>query len=57
MSGGAGIVDLLPLPADTSPLTEKKEEVAQTLEEKPTESHALALEEQEEKGQYHLQYS
>ncbi|KAI9704003.1 MAG: hypothetical protein M1820_005624 [Bogoriella megaspora] len=54
---GTKLSDLLPIPDSTQPVTDPdKEEWSPTLADKPTASHALALEEQEEKGaaqQYH----
>jgi hypothetical protein len=49
-SGGVVYQDLLPIPAETDP---EKEETTTTLTDKPTESHALAMEaaqNPEEKG-------
>ncbi|KAF2191355.1 hypothetical protein K469DRAFT_622941 [Zopfia rhizophila CBS 207.26] len=47
MAAGAVCKDLLPVPHETEP---EKEETTTPLRDKPTESHALAMEEQEEKG-------
>ncbi|KAF2837924.1 hypothetical protein M501DRAFT_995181 [Patellaria atrata CBS 101060] len=45
MSGGVAYKDLLPLPDDTQAVTDPdKKEVHQSLTEKPTASHALAME-------------
>lgn len=49
MDTGTKVSDLLPIPADTSPFSEEKD-VAQTIADEPTESHALAVADHEEKG-------
>ncbi|KAF2019628.1 hypothetical protein BU24DRAFT_365220 [Aaosphaeria arxii CBS 175.79] len=47
MATGAVYKDLLPLPQETEP---EKEETTVTMQDKPTESHALAMQEPEIKG-------
>lgn len=48
---GTSLKDILPIPHDTSPVTEPgKEETAQTLQDDPSLSHALATDDHDEKG-------
>jgi len=50
-TAGSTIQDLLPIPDTTAPVTDPdKKEIAHSLEDEPTLSHALATNEQEEKG-------
>lgn len=46
-ASGAVYKDLLPVPHETEP---EKKEISTSLGDKPTDSHALALEDHEEKG-------
>ncbi|CAJ2508505.1 Uu.00g135310.m01.CDS01 [Anthostomella pinea] len=54
---GTSLTDLLPLPTTTQPVSEpEKQEAANSLAEEPTLSHALAMDDHDEKGlaqQYH----
>lgn len=51
MANEPSISDFLPIPHTTSPVTDPdKVEVANSLAEKPTTSHALAMAEHDEKG-------
>ena len=48
---GTTVAELLPVPADTSPVTDPDgHELAHTLADEPTLSHSLALEDHDEKG-------
>jgi hypothetical protein len=48
---GTGVLDFIPIPHTTQPVSDPhKEEVANSLAEKPTLSHALAMDDHEEKG-------
>ncbi|TPX17624.1 uncharacterized protein E0L32_012069 [Thyridium curvatum] len=48
---GTSLKDILPIPHDTSPVTEPgKKEIAQTLQDDPSLSHALATDDHDEKG-------
>lgn len=51
MATESGLADFLPIPHNVAPLTDPdKQEVAQSLTEAPTASHALAMEDHDEKG-------
>lgn len=55
MASEPGLSDYLPIPHNTAPLTDPdKQEVAQSLTDAPTMSHALAMEDHDEKGEAQL---
>ncbi|KAF2086697.1 hypothetical protein K490DRAFT_57606 [Saccharata proteae CBS 121410] len=55
---GVSYQDLLPIPDDTAPVTEPgKRETAQSLADAPTLSHALAMDDHEEKGVAQLEHA
>lgn len=55
MASEPGLSDYLPIPHNTAPLTDPdKQEVAQSLTDAPTMSHALAMDDHEEKGEAQL---
>lgn len=50
-AAGTSLLDILPIPTTTQPVTDPNQhEKAKTLAEEPTLSHALAMEDQEDKG-------
>lgn len=53
MATGAVYKDLLPIPHETDP---EKEDRTVTMTEQPTESHALAMQDHEEKGAAQIEH-
>jgi hypothetical protein len=54
---GVTLKDLLPTPANTSPVAGTEEQLHTSMTDKPTESHALAMADHDEKGVLQQNYN